>query len=502
MKSFLAFAAAALMAASAVAADDTNASGPDLKAGAQLYEQSCAACHAAGVAGAPKLGDKAAWGPRIDEGMDAMMDIAINGKGAMPPRGATQASDDELKDAVLYMAHEADPDALEKLGVGDESGGSDDKADEKKADDEAAAGDDKTEKDEAASDEKKGSDEKTDSQDKDDGADKDEKSDEDQKADEGEKAGDDEADGEKTASFEPDLDAGKKLYEQTCAACHGTGAAGAPKLGDKGEWDPRIAEGMGAMMDIAINGKGAMPPRGASQASDDELKNAVLYMVHETDPDAMAKLDLDDNGSSGGDKKAEGKESDDEKTADAGEADSGEVDLDAGEQAYKQTCAACHGDDGNSSVPTQPHLAEQHPEYTAKQLHDFKDGKRKDAIMAGMSQGLSDADIRNISAWLGEQKAKPGFSEDEELAEAGQKIWRAGLANRNVPGCAACHSPNGAGIPSQYPRLAGQFAEYTTKQLEEFGDNTRANSEVMHDVAIYLTASEIKAVSDFIAGLR
>ena len=318
-----------------------------------------------------------------------------------------------------------------------------------------------------------------------------------------------------THAAEPDPQAGAALYEQSCAACHASGVAGAPKLGDKAAWDPRIAEGMGVMMHIAINGKGAMPPRGASTASDDELRNAVLYMISQTDADALKTLDVNAAPAAGG---ADEQASEQKTDADAGAqnagdtsadaadtdaaADDGKVDLAAGEKAYQATCAACHGEDGNSSIPTQPTLAQQHPEYTAKQLHEFKDGKRVDAIMQGMSASDSAADIRNISAWLGQQKAKPGVAKSAELAEAGEKIYRGGLANRSIPACAACHSPNGAGIPSQYPRLAGQFEEYTAKQLKDFGDNSRANSEVMHDIAIYMTDAEINAVSDYIAGLR
>lgn len=301
---------------------------------------------------------------------------------------------------------------------------------------------------------------------------------------------------------EPDPQAGADLYNQSCAACHASGVAGAPKVGDKDAWAPRIAEGMGVMMHIAIHGKGAMPPRGASSGSDDELRNAVLYMVSQTDADALDSLDVNaapaDGADAGG---AEDKGDDASADADADE-DDGKIDLAAGEKAYQATCAACHGEDGNSSVPTQPTLAQQHPEYTAKQLHEFKDGKRTDAIMQGMAAALSNADIRNIAAWLGGQKAKPGVAKSAELAEAGEKIYRGGLADRSIPACAACHSPNGAGIPAEYPRLAGQFEEYTAKQLKTFGDNTRANSEVMHDIAIHMTDAEINAVSDYIAGLR
>lgn len=298
----------------------------------------------------------------------------------------------------------------------------------------------------------------------------------------------------------PDPSAGADLYNQSCAACHATGVAGAPKVGDKDAWAPRIAEGMGVMMHIAINGQGAMPPRGASSASDDELRNAVLYMISQTDAAALDTLDVNaaPAAGEGAGEQAAAVPADDA----SAEADDGTVDVAAGEKAYQATCAACHGADGNSSVPTQPTLAQQHPEYTAKQLHEFKSGTRVDAIMQGMAAPLSAADIRNISAWLGTQKAKPGVAKDADLAQAGEKIYRGGLADRGIPACAACHSPNGAGIPSQYPRLAGQFEEYTSKQLQAFGDNSRANSEVMHDIAVHMTTSEIKAVSDYIAGLR
>lgn len=305
------------------------------------------------------------------------------------------------------------------------------------------------------------------------------------------------------AAAEPDPQAGADLYNQSCAACHASGVAGAPKVGDKAAWAPRIADGMGVMMHIAINGKGAMPPRGASSASDDELRNAVLYMVSQTEPDALKTLDVNAAPAAAAGAAAQPAGEASQPAADAGaEADDGKVDVAAGEKAYQATCAACHGADGNSTVPTQPTLAQQHPEYTAKQLHDFKDGKRIDAIMQGMSAGLSDADIRNISAWLAGQKAKPGVAKSAELAEAGEKIYRGGLADRSIPACAACHSPNGAGIPAEYPRLAGQFEEYTAKQLHAFGDKSRANSDVMSDITIYMTASEIAAVSDYIAGLR
>lgn len=177
-------------------------------------------------------------------------------------------------------------------------------------------------------------------------------------------------------------------------------------------------------------------------------------------------------------------------------------DLNAGGTKFGATCAACHGADGNSGVPANPKLAQQHPEYIAKQLQDFKSGKRTNAIMQPMAAPLSDADIRNIAFWAGSQKAKPGFAKDKELVQLGEKIYRGGIMDKQVPACAGCHSPNGAGIPSQYPRLSGQHADYTAAQLTAFQNGTRKNSPQMADIAAKLNDREIKAVADYIAGLR
>ena len=178
------------------------------------------------------------------------------------------------------------------------------------------------------------------------------------------------------------------------------------------------------------------------------------------------------------------------------------VDTAAGEAMYTAVCASCHGADGNSGTPDYPRLAGQHPEYLAKQLHEFKSGKRANAIMSGFSTMLSDADMTNISAWLAVQKPKAGAAKDKELVSLGEQIYRGGIADRNIPACAGCHSPNGAGIPSQYPRLSGQHAVYTEAQLKALRDGTRANNAVMHGVAAKMNDREIKAVADYAAGLR
>jgi len=178
------------------------------------------------------------------------------------------------------------------------------------------------------------------------------------------------------------------------------------------------------------------------------------------------------------------------------------ADLAKGAASYAAVCVACHGADGNSSVPLQPTLAQQHPEYLMKQLLEFKSGSRQDAVMQGFAAMLTEDDARNISWWLASQPLKPGFAKEKDLVMQGERIYRGGIMDRNIPACAGCHSPNGAGLPSQYPRLGGQFAEYTVKQLVDFRDGARGNNSVMVDVAAKMNDREIKAVADYIAGLR
>ena len=177
-------------------------------------------------------------------------------------------------------------------------------------------------------------------------------------------------------------------------------------------------------------------------------------------------------------------------------------DLVAGEARFTAACAACHGADGNSGSPANPKLAQQHPEYLVKQLQEFKSGKRANAIMQGFAATLSDEDMKNIAYWVASKPAKPGFAKDKELVALGERIYRGGIADRQIAACAGCHSPNGAGVPAQYPRLGGQHADYTVAQLTAFRDGVRKNSVQMNHVAAKLNDREIKAVSDYIAGLR
>jgi cytochrome c553 len=180
-----------------------------------------------------------------------------------------------------------------------------------------------------------------------------------------------------------------------------------------------------------------------------------------------------------------------------------------GQRIAGQVCAACHAADGNSVAPTNPKIAGQFAEYLHKQLADFKPQAgtkpaRDSAIMTPLVANLSEDDIKSLAAYYSGQKLRPAAAVDKDLAAFGQKIWRGGIAASNVPACAGCHGPAGAGIPAQYPRLAGQFAEYIVVQLKGFREGARANDAngVMRGVAARMTEREIQAVAQYAAGLR
>lgn len=177
-------------------------------------------------------------------------------------------------------------------------------------------------------------------------------------------------------------------------------------------------------------------------------------------------------------------------------------DLVKGAATFAAVCVSCHGADGNSGTPAYPKLAQQHPQYLIKQLQEFKSGKRKNSIMVGFASALSDEDMKNIAYFVGSKKAAPSFSKEKELVTLGERIYRGGIADRQVPACAGCHSPTGAGIPAQYPRLSGQHADYAVAQLTAFRDGVRGNSLQMTQVAAKLNDKEIRAVADYVAGLR
>lgn len=173
-----------------------------------------------------------------------------------------------------------------------------------------------------------------------------------------------------------------------------------------------------------------------------------------------------------------------------------------GKLLVEQVCAACHGADGNSAASANPSLAGQHPEYIVKQLTEFKAGKRKNAIMLGMSSALSPSDMQNVAAYFSAQPAKDRGASDKVLIEAGKKIYRGGIMEKGVPACMACHGPSGAGMPAQYPRMGGQHSAYTVAQLNTFRSGERNNNDVMKDVSARLSDAEIKAVAEYIQALH
>lgn len=184
-------------------------------------------------------------------------------------------------------------------------------------------------------------------------------------------------------------------------------------------------------------------------------------------------------------------------------------DVAKGQQVASQVCAACHAADGNSTIAQNPVLAGQLPSYLHKQLSNFKapaNGKaeRANAIMAPMVANLSEQDMHNLAGYYAAQTAKPRNARNKELVALGQQIYRAGIPEKSIPACAGCHGVTGAGMPTQYPRLAGQHAEYTESQMKAWRSGERANdpNRMMRTIAARMSDKEILAVADFIAGLR
>lgn len=181
-------------------------------------------------------------------------------------------------------------------------------------------------------------------------------------------------------------------------------------------------------------------------------------------------------------------------------------DADAG-QAKAAVCAACHGVDGNSTVPNWPKLAGQHAAYLQRQIGLIKSGDRPVPEMTGIVANLSDQDMEDLAAYFSSQTTSPGLT-DETLRAAGALLYRSGNADTDIPACMACHGPAGEGNPlAGYPHLAGQHAVYTEKMLTSFRAGTTwgaedSNSKIMTDVTKRMTDAEIKAVASYIQGLH
>ena len=184
------------------------------------------------------------------------------------------------------------------------------------------------------------------------------------------------------------------------------------------------------------------------------------------------------------------------------EAAAAEAPMPKGQELFA-TCSACHGEDGTSLMPLYPSLAGQHPEYLMSQFLAFKKGVRQDETMQPFADMTSEEDAREAIAWVTSQKPKvPEATVSAEDAALGERIYRGGIMDRRIPSCAACHAPDGSGIAVQYPRIAGQGVDYTSKQLTAFRDGTRTTNQVMADVAAKMNDKEIKAVANYIASLR
>ena len=207
-----------------------------LRSGEDVFKGQCSACHATGAAGAPKFGDAAAWSARIKTGFEALVHSALTGKGAMAPQGGGDFNDTEIARAVVYMANAGGAKFAEPAAPAGAEPAADGASAPVAAEQPAAAAPESAPVAVAAA-------------------------------------------APAAAPAAAVAGAGEALYKQTCQVCHGAGIAGAPKFGDKAAWAPRLAAGIDAVYAIAVSGKGAMPPRGGSQASDADLRAAVEYMA-------------------------------------------------------------------------------------------------------------------------------------------------------------------------------------------------------------------------------
>ena len=186
------------------------------------------------------------------------------------------------------------------------------------------------------------------------------------------------------------------------------------------------------------------------------------------------------------------------------------VDLVRAKQIADSVCAACHGADGNSVASINPNLAGQGAEYITRQLQHFKSGIRVNPTMVAMAAGLTPDEMVALGVYYSGQKPKGGTAKDPALVKTGQSLFRGGAAATGLPACASCHSPNGAGIPRNYPRLAGQHADYAYAQLQAFKDGGRgadkdgkdAQGKIMAAIAQKMSDAQMKAVTDYAAGLR
>jgi cytochrome c553 len=185
-------------------------------------------------------------------------------------------------------------------------------------------------------------------------------------------------------------------------------------------------------------------------------------------------------------------------------------DLAKAQTTARDVCAACHGADGNSPTAANPSIAGQPAEYITLQLAHFQSGIRANPVMLAMSSTLKPEDMKALGIYFSQQKPKGLEAKDAALVTAGQKLYRGGDAATGLPACSACHAPNGAGVPRNYPRLAGQHADYTYAQLKAFKTGERGadkdgkdvNGRIMATIATRLSDAQMKALAEYASGLR
>ncbi|MDG2107122.1 MAG: c-type cytochrome [Woeseiaceae bacterium] len=170
------------------------------------------------------------------------------------------------------------------------------------------------------------------------------------------------------------------------------------------------------------------------------------------------------------------------------------------------TCVACHGPEGNSSIPMWPNIAGQNAPYILSQLQAYKDGSRRNPLMSSQAMMLSDTDMANLAVYYESLSTAVQSVADENLIEHGEALYRGGNKETKVPACLACHGPSGSGNPAaNYPSLKGQHAAYTAKQLNDYANGTRATdgpTRIMRDIAANLDKDDIAALSSYIQGLK
>jgi cytochrome c553 len=184
-------------------------------------------------------------------------------------------------------------------------------------------------------------------------------------------------------------------------------------------------------------------------------------------------------------------------------------DMERGKAIASSVCIACHAADGNSTIAINPKLAGQHYDYLLKQMRDFKavgdkPAARPESVMSGMVAGLTEEQMMDLAAYFAAQRQTDNTAKNKATLALGQKLYRGGDMSKGLAACASCHGPAGSGMPAQYPRISGQHAEYTEQQLKAFRDGKRENdpNKMMRMIALKMTDAEIKAVADYIAGLR